>query len=282
MTSSDEFIINLSRENTPDGDKLNESLHLRKEDFSLNMSSILERNDDFENQRKSPTLNGSDDNKISVSGFIKKLQDGKLIDKPFEAGNLTIVFASMCAGKSTSAIGYANKMTILGLKSCYVKYGGDYRTGETIASHHDSGKTNLDEKVDVFTSNNIKSIFDKLLQYTVIVIDEGQFFRDIEMVEELVLKHCKLVYIASLDADANLKRMGKVHKLIHLCAPGCLNKIAAMCLDCAREDHRFEPAGYSYSFVGIVSGSEDIGGTEKYIPLCLKHHQRRTEKRGKQ
>ena len=245
------------------------------DEFDLKSSQMIAKNknnsDQKEHSDNSKELSSSDENNISISGFIKKNKNGKLIDKPFDAGKLTVVFASMCAGKTTAAIGYANKMTILGLKTCYVKYEADYRTAATISSFHDSGKMNLDAKIDVVSSNDIFTVFDSLLKYTVIVIDEGQFFNDITLVEKLILEHKKLVFVASLDADANLKRMGKVHKIIHLCAPGCLTKLAANCLDCAAQDHRFEDAGFSFS----------LHGTEKFVPLCLKHHQNRSSKQDK-
>ena len=86
-----------------------------------------------------------------------------------------------------------------------------------------------------------------------------------------------MVYVSSLDNDSNNKRFGKVHKIIHLCAPGKLNKVSALCVDCAKIDHKAENAGFSFHLTGLKSGEKEIAGLDKYLPLCLKHHQYRSK-----
>jgi len=224
----------------------------------------------------SPATSGN----IVNSGFVKRIHNGKTIDKQFECGELYITFGSMKSGKSTAAISYANRMTIVGLKTCYVGYGGDTRTGSKIKSHHDTGGVILLDNIDVIKSETIADIYSKLLKYTVIVIDEAQFFKDITLVEDLILKANKLVHISALDGDANLKSFGKVHELIHLCDAGNITKVFAFCVDCAAIDHRSVKAGFTFCLEEVISGVNKIGAKE-YIPVCLKHHQFRTRERDK-
>jgi len=229
----------------------------------------------------SPVISESSE-KIFHSGFVKRMKDGKLHDKQFETGDLIVTYGSMKAGKSTNSIGYANRMSTLGLDTCYIISTVDTRSEDEIKSFHDSGKVSLSQKVKVIRTKFLSDIYSELLKYTVIVIDEGQFFDDIIQVESLVLREKKLVYISALDADANLNRFGRVHEVIHLCSPGNLNKISALCVDCASIDHRSEKAGFTFHLGKRISADSQIHiGSDEYIALCLKHHQLRSKEQEK-
>lgn len=246
-------------------------------DLSPDLLSNSTTNPSQKIARSSPDILSSSE-KIAHSGFVKREKNGTLHDGQFETGQLFVTYGSMKAGKSTSSIGYANRMSNLGLDVCYVLSNIDTRTDKQVKSHHDDGKVSLSEKIPIIRTDFLSSVYSELLKYTVIVIDEGQFFSDIIQVENLVLREKKQVYISALDCDAALNKFGKVHEVIHLCAPGNLNKIAALCVDCAAYDHRFQNAGFTYCLKNntINEGNQIHVGADEYIALCLKHHQQRT------
>jgi len=253
-------------------------IKIKDEEEKSNLKfEIKDTSSDSENITSSKNINTSAEN-ITNSGFVKRSHNGQLIDKQFETGQLHVTFGPMKSGKSSAAIAYANRMAVLGLKTIYVRYGKDTRTSDKIKSYHDEGGVVLRSDIDVIKSEMIQEIYSKLMEYTVIVIDEGQFFGDITIVENLILKEKKLVYISSLDADVYLNKFGKVHEIIHLCEPGNLTKVFALCVDCAAIDHRSVNAGFTYRLEDKVGETFQIGA-KQYIPVCLKHHQIRSTER---
>jgi len=241
-------------------------------DSSLRSSTFLSISTSSDSDSLSSSVpSPSPQSEISFSGFLNR----RMKNIHFNAGKLWITYGPMCAGKSTTLINFLNTQKTMGLRAVYVKPTKDERSSvDDIKSFHDDGCTNLSKDIDRLNTPNIKDIFEILLEYDVIGIDEGQFFDDIKLVKDLVLEHKKIIHIASLDAYANNEAFGKVHEIIHLASPGCLNKIAALCMICAERDNRHEDAGFSFFLPGkYANGSIVIGSKKEYIPVCLYHHQ---------
>jgi thymidine kinase len=101
---------------------------------------------------------------------------------------------------------------------------------------------------------------DKIIQYDIIGVDEGQFYDDILIVDKWA-NMGKLVIVSALDGTFQKKPFGRIHELIPMSEK--VTKCTAVCSDCG------EDAVFTKRIVA-VSGDplRDIGGVEKYRAVC--------------
>lgn len=111
---------------------------------------------------------------------------------------------------------------------------------------------------------------DGSLKFSCICLDEIQFFKDLEpMVKFYVdVLNVPYVYCAGLDGDSNRKNFGKVHKLIPI-ANSYTKLLNARCEMCAKSK-KYEHALFTHKFAGNSKNTIDVGGDDKYEPLCRK------------
>lgn len=186
----------------------------------------------------------------------------------YAPGSLKINFGCVRSGKSTAMISELTRAADVGHKVAYFNHSSDIRLTESsdnVVTTHNSGFQKLSKKIAGFKCSSLNDA--NFEGYRMVGIDEGQFFDDIvPVVRDLVLKKGVHVIIASLDYDFYLQPFGTVSELSGLCSPGNLNKLAAICEKCDRNS--MTPAGYSMKIIGGKE-SKDVGGPEKYIPVCL-------------
>ena len=105
------------------------------------------------------------------------------MNKEGEEGRIELIIGPMFSGKSTRLIGIIRKFTYKDKKTIMVKYFADKRFSEkSEVVTHDL------LKYDSIICKNLHEHLEKLKQYDVIGIDEGQFFSDlVEVAEELAL-----------------------------------------------------------------------------------------------
>lgn len=184
-------------------------------------------------------------------------------------GSCKINFGCVRSGKSTAMISELTRAADVGLKVAYYNHSSDIRlteSSDSVVTTHNSGFTKLSKKINGFKVSSLSEV--NFEGYHMVGIDEGQFFDDIvPVVRDLVLKKGIRVIIASLDYDYKLQPFGKVLELAGLCEPGNVNKLAAICEKCDVQDLR--SASHSMKISG---GTEivDVGGADKYIPVCTK------------
>jgi thymidine kinase len=174
-------------------------------------------------------------------------------------GRLELIIGNMFSGKSTELIRRMHKLKSINKRIIVINYSGDTRYSSGNVSTH-SGNT-----VD---SLHLKYLcdFNKMNDYDCIFIDEGQFFIDLHIaVNKLVDTHHKHVIISGLDGDYNRKEFGDIIKLIPIC--DTVDKLTAYCNKC----NNGTPAPFSKKLIptGILI---DIGGSDKYIPVCRYHY----------
>ena len=129
-------------------------------------------------------------------------------------------------------------------------------------------KTDLLSKIDISS-------------YDAIGIDEGQFFDDLDVVvRDWVLRKNKIVIVASLDGNYMMEPFGKAHNLICICDPGNVVKLPAICVKCLSEGIFRVNAGFTAKLKidpdileGRAQVQDEVGGRDKYIPVCLKCYQ---------
>ena len=110
--------------------------------------------------------------------------------------------------------------------------------------------------IDFDTIRNVDSIF----------IDEGQFFTDLyTSVLSFVDVFKKHVVVSGLDGDATRNVFGDLIKLIPIC--DTVDKLRAYCNKC----NNGTPAPFTKKITND-SSLIDIGGSDKYIPVCRHHY----------
>jgi len=119
------------------------------------------------------------------------------------------------------------------------------------------------------------AISDNLVEITaaeVILINEGQFFPDIEeQVKILVEQSNKRVYICGLDGDFERKSIGKLHNLIPFCDE--VIKLKSLCSLC-----RDGTPGI-FSFRTTHEVDQVVIGSSNYLPLCRHCYINETSKK---
>lgn len=173
------------------------------------------------------------------------------------AGRLELIIGNMFSGKSTELIRRINKEKSINKSILVINYIDDNRYSNNSISTHDSLQVKC-KKV-----KNLSEIVN--LDYDSFFIDEGQFFTDLyEFVYNLVESLGKHVVVSGLDGDSNRNLFGDIIKLIPICDR--VNKLTAYCNKC--NDGTIGP------FTKKINGGSvilDIGGSDKYIPVCRKH-----------
>lgn len=209
-----------------------------------------------------------------------------------EVGSCRIIFGPMFSGKSTTLRDEITTLADIGLKVVYINHAKDVRTTEAQDQHittHHSGFKGLSSKVNVIKVEHLKDVNPD--EYDGYAIDEGNFFDDLDVVvRDLVLNKGKIVIIASLDGDYLMNPFGKAHNLISICEPGDIIKLSAICVKCMEkslaQNGRVSrvPAGFTAKLVinkPILEGKDespiDVGGSDKYAPVCMKCHREHME-----
>lgn len=198
-------------------------------------------------------------------------------DTNIHIGSCRLIFGPMFSGKSTTLRKELTTLADIGLKVLYINHSSDIRKtekGDKIITTHHSGFKGLSDKITVIKNSNLRNI--DINKYDVIGIDESQFFDELdEVVREWVLFKNKHVIVASLDGDYMMRPFGKAHNLISICESGDIIKLAAICSNCINNSIKDGKiirvsAGFTAKINIIEDIQIDIGGTDKYIPLCMR------------
>jgi len=100
-------------------------------------------------------------------------------------------------------------------------------------------------------------------KYPVILINEGQFFAELDIFVKEMLAKNKIIYVCGLDGDYKRAKFGQILDLIPLCDK--VSKLEAVCGICRRPDK-------SAIFTIRINPKERdqvlVGGAETYKPAC--------------
>ena len=172
-----------------------------------------------------------------------------------EEGKIELILGPMFSGKSTRLIEIIRKSVYQAKKSIIVNPFVNKRYSEkSEVVTHDL------IKYDSIDCKQLRDSFDKLKNYDVIGIDEGQFFPDlVEVCEELALLK-KTVIVAALNGDFRMEPFPVIARLISKC-----KLLKAYCFHC-HKDAKFS--------LRIVQSNETvlIGAGEAYKPACRECH----------
>jgi len=192
-------------------------------------------------------------------------------------GSCRLLLGPMFAKKSTRLIEELNTLADLGMKCLFINHSdhGDRETqaGDTYVSTHHSQYTGLHDSVQKHIVNLLSKI--NVSAYDAIGIDEGQFFDDLnETVRNWVFHHGKIVIVASLDGDSDMRPFGQAHDLECICDHVNVVRLTAFCDSCLRQK-KLVNASFTVCMAG-KSQQKLTGGADVFRPACMECYVKQT------
>ncbi len=170
-------------------------------------------------------------------------------------GELILILGCMFAGKTETLLAKASRYLIAKKKIVLIKYQGDTRYSvQNICSHSSKSMR------ATFALTQLKDADEKTIsEADVILIDEGQFFPDLELADQWAKE--KTVIISALKSDWKREPFPSIAKIIP-----CVDELIplrAICSLCGEEASHTKK---------IINNSDLIliGGAESYQPRCRK------------
>lgn len=181
--------------------------------------------------------------------------------KPQE-GYLELIIGPMFSGKTSKLLEVYKQCIFCNIPVVVINYSGDNRYSETMLSTHD--KQMIPCIKGITLSEIMINYRAEIVLAEVVLINEGQFFKDIEIVRHLVDVEQKRVYICGLDGDFERKPIGKLLNLIPFCNE--VYKLKSLCSRCKN--------GKFAIFTYRLSNERDqvVIGVDNYIPVCRDCH----------
>lgn len=192
--------------------------------------------------------------------------------------SLSIFTGCQASSKTTRNISEATKwLDVLHCKGVYINHSNDTRDETNIISSNSSSYRGVSNKFTIISAEKLECIYNDLEEFDVICIDEIQFFPDIVAVCKRLLDEGKHIFCSGLNTDWKGDDFGDVKNLLKYATS--FEVLHAKCIHCVDEYktmgihnlHQVPDA----SRTGKISGSKEVvevGGNDKYVPLCHKHH----------
>lgn len=183
-------------------------------------------------------------------------------------GYLELILGPMFSGKTTEIIQIHNNYSYIGKNVVVINYAEDKRYHDSMLSTHDH------KMIPCILSHNLENIwndpnntnnnyYSELRNADVILINEGQFFKNLKsVVIDMVENHNKIVYICGLDGDFKREKFGEILDLIPYCDK--VTKLNSFCSKCRNGKKGLFSCRVSKETEQVVIGSDN------YKPLCRK------------
>ena len=180
-------------------------------------------------------------------------------NKSKKKGYLELILGPMFSGKTSTLKKIYDQCIYCNIPIMVINYSADKRySPDDVMSTHDK------IMIPCIMANTIAEILDnygeQLSNTEVILINEGQFFSDIQYVISLVEEMHKRVYICGLDGDFQKNKIGSLFELIPYCDNIC--KLKSLCSECRDGT----PGLFSYRITNEVN--QVVIGVDNYKPLC--------------
>ena len=193
-----------------------------------------------------------------------------------DSAYLEIILGGMYAGKTSRIVEIYKQCKFCNISVVVINHSIDTRYDEELLSTHDKIKipcirteilfnlladNNVDKNCDIQFIPRISDVF-KIISSDVILINEGQFFPDLEKFVKQMLEHGKKIYVCGLDGDFERKKFGQILDLIPLCDK--VTKLTSLCSLCKDGT----PGIFSKRIT--METEQTIVGSTNYIPVCRK------------
>jgi thymidine kinase len=173
------------------------------------------------------------------------------------AGSLQLFVGPMYAGKTSKLIETYEECIDSDNRVIVLTHSDEIRYSIDKLSTHDQ------KKIECFKYDTISSFInekaDAIKECKVILIDEGQFFKDLLEILPLINQLHKHVYVFGLDGDFKRNKFGQILDLIPHCDR--IEKLHAKCNVCSNQaifSHRTNDSSEQ-----VLIGNESV-----YQPLC--------------
>jgi thymidine kinase len=178
----------------------------------------------------------------------------------------------MYSGKTSRLVEIYKQCKFCSIPVAVINHSIDDRYDNEMLSTHDKVKIpciKTEKLFDIWAdyisledNQNIPRVNDKFKLGTseVILINEGQFFSDLEEFVRVLLKNGKKIYVCGLDGDFERKKFGQILDLIPLCDK--VTKLTSLCSICKN--------GTSGIFSKRITleKAQTVVGSDNYIPVC--------------
>ena len=189
-----------------------------------------------------------------------------------QSAYLEIILGSMYSGKTSRLVEIYKQCEFCSIPVAVINHSIDDRYDNEMLSTHDKVKIpciKTEKLFDIWAdyisledNQNIPRVNDKFKLGTseVILINEGQFFSDLEEFVRVLLKNGKKIYVCGLDGDFERKKFGQILDLIPLCDK--VTKPTSLCSICKN--------GTSGIFSKRITleKAQTVVGSDNYIPVC--------------
>ncbi len=185
---------------------------------------------------------------------------------------LELIIGPMFSGKTSRLVEIYKQCIFCNISVDVINHSIDNRYDEELLSTHDRVKIPcikteklfdlLIDSVPLDDNKLIPEIKDKvnIMSSSVILINEGQFFPDLQDFVKVLLKNGKKIYICGLDGDFERKKFGQILDLIPLCDK--ITKLSSLCSICKNGT----PGIFSKRITSETQ--QTIVGSDNYIPVC--------------
>ena len=192
-----------------------------------------------------------------------------------ESAYLEIILGSMYSGKTSRLVEIYKQCKFCNISVVVINHSIDTRYDDELLSTHDKIKIpciKTEKLFDIYPYDlnlekgvqNIPRITDKfkIVACEVILINEGQFFPDLEEFVKILLTNDKKLYVCGLDGDFERKKFGQILNLIPLCDK--VTKLTSLCSVCKNG----APGIFSKRIT--LETEQTVVGSDNYIPVCRK------------
>lgn len=202
----------------------------------------------------------------------------------FHRGTLDIRFGPMRSAKTTWLNMELTNKADTKFKCLKVIHTDDKRADVASSSNdgttHNSTFRAISDKITVVRTSILAEV--DVSEYHVVGVDEAQFYPDLVTTITDWVKQGKHVRVVGLDGNFKMEKFGsefgQILDLIPMADSAV--KLSATCVKCLEEleanDYKGNIFAISGGFTRKIGGSmtleKDVGGSDKYIPVCRYHH----------
>lgn len=173
---------------------------------------------------------------------------------------LELIIGPMFSGKTSRLVEIYKQCKFCDIPVLVINHSFDKRYDETLLSTHDKIMIPCIQVPKLFDINS--SYLEQLNESQIIIINEGQFFEDLYLWIEVMLRSNKKIYVGGLDGDFERKKFGKILDLIPLCDK--VTKLTSLCSICK------DGTPGIFSMRITQEKEQTIIGYDNYIPVCRK------------
>lgn len=184
---------------------------------------------------------------------------------------LELIIGPMFSGKTSRIVEIYKQCKFCNIPVSVINHSIDNRYDEELLSTHDKIKIpciKTDKLMDLLLTKyaDLQKDISKIFKSDVILINEGQFFTDLQEFVNKLLEKGKKIYICGLDGDFERKKFGQLLDLIPLCDK--VTKLTSLCNLCKN--------GNAGIFSKRISGEKEqtVVGADNYIPVCRECYEK--------